>query len=377
MLAVAASMLAAGILEPTVAVAEELYRVDRETLDYLEFCDGTEVWRVARLPAFCDSETCIERGELDWLGMGQNGPLIQYRAPFPNPYSGELWYQILSSSQAAAWLNYRGSLVPTDLLEPGPDPLQREAQLGNTDSRRFFDLLIDNRYKARAICDSSLSPEGMALPTNCVVIRMKVDEVEYFLSPTSNLNSISCPSSGLSSMATNFGLPTQISTDHFLGQVVIRLISGRLGIGSDSIEFVGSDSRPIILASAGPQLSQIDPSLREKLEVTVLASIVERQPSVPACIPEGNADQCPDEAVILTEKIPFLSFEFRVSAWVGRQNVDPTGEWVWPDSQYYDAIFSDLKIYVNEVFSAECASLGLKATANFASRHNEMLCLSE
>ncbi len=70
-----------------------------------------------------------------------------------------------------------------------------------------------------------------------------------------------------------------------------------------------------------------------------------------------------------------IAFEFRIAAWVGRQNVDPTGEWSWPERQYYDEVVQELSDYVSRSYEAVCLELGGRVAHNTEDLGNLTACM--
>jgi hypothetical protein len=178
--AIVALGLCSAVLNGLTASANEIaFSIGETELEELDFCELQRTWGVARPPRICNDDQCAaEHGGF----FGDYSGAI-YTSPYPNPYSGELWYELVESSRAAARVIDRSALVPTHLVETGGDPLLRESSLGTLSNRRFFDIRVGDSTRARAICDVMTANESLVIPSNCVVTRVLIDGQEYTLAP--------------------------------------------------------------------------------------------------------------------------------------------------------------------------------------------------
>jgi hypothetical protein len=346
--------MAALFASADIANAElEIYRVNDSDLHVIDHCSEVDTWGVAQPPQICNSTECITTFfESDLLFDPTT-----YRANYPNPYGGELWYEIIESSKSAANVSLRSRLIPVGLVESGPDPSLREAEIAKSSLRRFFNVQIGSQIEARAICDTIGLPSGEMSPVGCIVVRAKIAGDDYFLAPVTNRIDERCPDSSQFHPTINFGVPDVVPMESFLASIVDELTGSRLAVSRNSVEFIGSEQNPVIIAGAGPSVSAIDPRLREKIDL-VISGDVRLRAARRDCWsedPEASAVfRCMEDE---GSQLRFVTLKFRIAAWVGRQNVDPAGEWVWPDEQHYNAISNEVIIAFDQAFRGLCAQL--------------------
>ena len=355
-----------GLLQPPAMCTERscIHKSEYgKLLSQRDFSDRYDTDRqlVLRGKEYCsEAEVCVGPG-ISRGSLGIEPPAI-YLAPYPNFLDFKSW------RWAYEW-TLRGRLVDTQIVAGSPSVGGFEAMGRHVPDMKDGRFRLDDGSLAGAMCSTlgagaiEDSTFGIS-PVSCIILTKVVGDRTFVLSPVYSRTVIdeSCPTSGFFESSVRFALPSGTAISHLTGLVNGHLVSGKLRSNPHSSSIVISDDGAIILSSSGPQLSKLDDRLREKIDISISFQSYYSLSSISG-VTGQHLNEFPTRRSIVPPPM-MVSFSIRTAAWVGRQNVDPSGNWYWPDDQYYSDLHDEVVSNIESAYSDLCEDHGLVAMSD-------------